>query len=279
MAHLIALCGKKQSGKTTLSNYIHGHEMKRHDLINDFWITNLGSLYIKYGEIDEKGNVVEDSEGPLDLWQNTEEFYNYASTYIWPLVRGYNFADPLKEICMSLFGLTHEQCYGTDEEKSGKIEFNWDKMPGEVRFKSGYGQMTAREFMQYFGAEIMRKINPNIWVDNCIARIKEDDSPVAIISDCRYINEIEAVKKAGGKVIKLTRDISELETKSSLGKEIASHSSEVESDGYDDFDAVIDNQNMTIQESVDTFLNRLIDMGVTKRLRTINTHRGTVSIK
>ena len=279
MPHLIALCGKKQSGKTTLSNYIHGHEMKRHDLIDDFWITNLGNLYVKYGVIDETGAVIEDSEGPLDLWQNTEEFYNYASTYIWPLIRGYNFADPLKEICMNLFGLTNEQCYGSDEDKNNKINFNWEKMPGETRFKSGYGQMPARQFMQYFGAEIMRKIDPNVWVNNCMARIKQDNTPIAIISDCRYINEIEAVKKAGGKVIKLTRDVPNTDNRSSLEKEIANHSSETSADEYDDFDAVINNQNMTIQESVDTFLNRMIDMGVTKRLRSINQRRGTASIK
>ncbi len=30
----------------------------------------------------------------------------------------YNFADPLKQLCIDIFGLTYNQCYGTDEAKN-----------------------------------------------------------------------------------------------------------------------------------------------------------------
>jgi len=276
--HLIALCGKKQSGKTTLSNFIHGHEMKRHDVIQNFEINEAGNLVVNYIQFDEDGKE-DTGMAVFDLWQRSDQFINYAQRFIWPLVKGYNFADALKEICMTLFGLTHSQCYGTDVDKNSKVDFSWEKMPGEVRFKSGYGAMTAREFMQYFGAEIMRKIAPDIWINNCLGRIREDSPPIAVISDCRYINEIEAVKKAGGKVIKLTREPLKQENKSALDTELATHSSETESDDYDDFDFIIDNKNMNISESCDAFLNILINMGATQHLRTINPRLGTASVK
>ena len=276
--HLIALSGKKQSGKTTLSNFIHGHEMKRHDVIQNFEINDAGNLIVNYVQFDEDGKE-DEGMAQFDLWQRSDEFINYAQKFIWPLVRGYNFADTLKEICMTLFGLSYPQCYGTDSYKNSPTEYKWEKMPGEVRFKSGYGQMSAREFMQYFGAEIMRKIDSDVWINNCLARIQEDNAPIAIISDCRYVNEIEAVKKAGGKVIRLTREPSEESNKSSLDTEIASHSSELDSDNYDDFDFVIDNSKMTIEQSCDAFLNILVNTGATKQLRTINPRLGTASIK
>mgnify|MGYP005827916417 CR=1 FL=1 len=67
--------------------------------------------------------------------------------------------------------------------------------------------------------------------------------------------------------------------KSSLDKEIANHVSELEVDNYDNFDFVIDNQNMNIHESCQAFLNILVDLGATKRIRTINPRLGTAAIK
>mgnify|MGYP005827916507 CR=1 FL=1 len=67
--------------------------------------------------------------------------------------------------------------------------------------------MSAREFLQYFGTELMRKINPNIWIDNCLHRIEDDASPIAIISDCRFVNEIEAVKRLEVKSLNLPESL------------------------------------------------------------------------
>ena len=36
----------------------------------------------------------------------------------------YNFADPLKKMCIEIFGLTHDQCYGTDEQKNEYVDAN-----------------------------------------------------------------------------------------------------------------------------------------------------------
>jgi ribosome-binding protein aMBF1 (putative translation factor) len=100
------------------------------------------------------------------------------------------------------------------------------------------GKMTGREFLQFFGSEICRRIYEEIWVSRLIKDVESEGSLLAVIDDCRYPNEAEAIQNAGGKVIRLTR---------SNYKD--SHKSENGFDKDYEFDAVIDNQNMTIQET------------------------------
>ena len=55
MTIIVALCGTKQSGKNTLNNFLHGHEMKLHDIINHFDIKPDGKLEVNTVVFDEKG--------------------------------------------------------------------------------------------------------------------------------------------------------------------------------------------------------------------------------
>ena len=82
MTKIIAVNGKKQSGKTTLSNYLHGHEMKRHDIIEKFLVSPEGKLVVNSTFHDDNGKEFEEM-GVLELDQQTEEFYQYASRRIW----------------------------------------------------------------------------------------------------------------------------------------------------------------------------------------------------
>ena len=288
MTKIVALCGKKQSGKTTLSNYLHGHEMKRHDVIEKFFVSPEGKLVVNSTFHDDNGKEFEEM-GVLELDQQTEEFYQYASRRIWPLIRAYNFADPLKEMCVMLFNIPPECVYGTNEEKNRIQEhLRWENMPGVICYPNHVecgnathsdidpnqigltshesGPMTARQFMQFMGTDVMRKIYEPIWVENCFRRIEEDSPEIAVIGDCRFINEIQAVQKAGGKVIRLTRSLYE-----------NTHQSEIDADNYDGFDGVIDNQNMSIEESCDSFKKILVGLGITQNTR--ETGKYTVSIK
>ena len=96
--------------------------------------------------------------------------------------------------------------------------------------------MTAREFLQVFGTDICRHIYTDIWTDRTMRSIREEDSLMAVISDCRFPNESKAIQKAGGKVIKLTRGISG-----------DSHSSESSVDEIE-HDAIIDNKELSLME-------------------------------
>ena len=262
MTKIIALCGKKQAGKTTLSNYLHGHEMKRHDVIEKFLVSPEGQLVVNCTFHDENGKEFEEM-GVLDLQQKTNEFYQYAARRIWPLIRAYNFADSLKEICTMLFNIPPECVYGTDEEKNQKQKhLLWENMPESKQT----GPMTAREFMQFFGTDVMRKMYEPIWLENCFRRIEEDKPDIAVIGDCRFMNEIQGVQKRGGKVIRLTR---------SLYK--STHQSEIDADEYDNFDAVIDNQDLDINQSCNKFIEAMIDLGITKKIREVG--KFTASVK
>ena len=76
----------------------------------------------------------------------------------------------------------------------------------KVMANSSSPTMTAREFMQFFGTNIMRRVYDEIWTSNTIKRINAEQTELAIISDVRFPNEVEAITNEGGVVIKLTRN-------------------------------------------------------------------------
>jgi hypothetical protein len=181
MTQIIAFAGRKQSGKTTCSEFVQ----------------------------------------------------KYANGLIEPYnsVKIYNFADPLKlDICINILGLTTDQCYGTDDQKNELVDCYWDNK-----------QLTAREVMQMVGTDMFRAMQKNVWSAATIRKINNEKPSVAIIADCRFPNEVEAIKDAGGMVIKLNRNPYN-----------SSHSSEIalDADQYDQtlFDLALNNQNMTIVE-------------------------------
>jgi hypothetical protein len=162
---------------------------------------------------------------------------------------------------VGLFGLTREQCYGTDEEKNSLTDILWDDMPivlTEGKFqtfdgsKPNSGPMTAREFMQTFGTNICRKIKNDIWVSLCINQIKDQNPNLALIGDCRFKNEIDIVHEAGGKVIYFTRN-----SETSDG-----HDSEKASKYKEHYDCIIDNTNIGVEEQNKLVLEQIQAWGI-----------------
>lgn len=235
---IIGFAGKKQSGKNTAANVLHGEILSDHQMVQDWNIDQHGKLWIETKDV--KDNV---GWGEFDVTRKDEQFVLWAERNMYPYVKCYSFADALKSICHNLFGLTYEQCYGTDEQKNTIVpHLLWENMPGftdhlySVRFS---GPMTAREFMQFFGTNIMRKMYSPIWINATINKIQQEGSTLSIVPDVRFPNEVEAIRAAGGKVVKLTRQISE-----------DNHESETALNDYNDYDYVIDNQNMSLDDFV-----------------------------
>jgi hypothetical protein len=275
MTNIVAFSGKKQSGKTTAVNFIHGYEMKRHNFIKKFDISETGNLIVNALYRDENDKEFE-SMGVFDLTQDNDTFINYASSTFWPFVKAYNFADPLKRVCMSLFGLTKKQCYGTEEQKNSLTPMSWEDMPGVVTPENydsltrqynestsdfqeywgvilhAAGPMTAREVMQFYGTNICRKMYDRVWIDTTMRQIKEEAPELALIGDCRFENEIDEVHDNGGKVIYFTRN-SESED---------SHDSEKASEFIDKYDCVLDNASLSIDEQNAAVLGQIQDWGI-----------------
>lgn len=143
----------------------------------------------------------------------------------------YSFADPLKTgICMDIFGLTYNQCYGSDEDKNTMTELVWNS---EL--------LTARRAMEVIGTDIFRKLKNSVWVDATLNTIKKDAVDLAIIPDCRFPNEVDAIKKSGGLVIRL-----DLDPFSSCS--LSESALDPNHYNWNNFDMVVQNKNMTMAE-------------------------------
>lgn len=142
---LIALCGKKRSGKDTA-----------------------GSLYIeKYGYIK------------------------------------YAFANPLKEACREIFMFNEEQMDGKLKET---IDEKWGVSPRKV-FQIFGTEMFRQRLTDFFPE--MKDIKENFWIYRFELwyknLIKTNPNAKVVVTDVRFPNEANIIKKLCGTVIKIER--------------------------------------------------------------------------
>ena len=221
---ILGISGRKQAGKNTTANILHGLVLKRLNNIEDWNIGGSGELLVQ----------TENGWGEFDVTRQDRSFSEYAEYNMWPFVKLYSFADELKRICVELFNIPYECVFGTDEEKNRLQEhLLWENISTDKT-----GAMTAREFMQFFGTDICRKVYEPIWVDSCIRKIQAEQSELAIIADVRFPNEAKAIERAGGCLLRLTRNIYDDD-----------HSSEVALDDYP-FTNCINNKDNSIDDLI-----------------------------
>ena len=223
MTRLIGISGRKQAGKNTTANFMYGNKMLEHELVKDFRIGDDGSLQVYTAN---SAGVLD--WGLVDITSHDSAFLEYAEQEIWPYIKLYSFSDALKAMCVKLLGISYTDAYGNDVQKSTLTHIRWENMPGVIAdaelwnhilelYPEGLepvdliyhekGYMTAREVMQYFGTEVMRRIHGPIWIDSTMKRIKEEGPEIAIIADVRFPNEADAVLDEDGELIRLTRFI------------------------------------------------------------------------
>ncbi len=266
MTQIIGFSAKKQGGKNTSANAVASVILNQLGF-NGATVNNNGKLIVPASMPD--GSI---SSGILDLQKLDNNLIRFLSEEIWPHVKLYSFADSLKEFCIRLFGLTLDQCYGSDEQKNSLTSLKWEDMPSvtttgikgkkyqdweTIRIFGHHfiyhipGFMTAREVLQFFGTNICRKMFANCWTNDTINKILADGSAIAIITDVRFINEVEAIESANGIVIRLLRSL--------LDDDI--HESEIILDKYN-FKYYIDNTKLTIEESCSAVINKLTELGI-----------------
>jgi hypothetical protein len=262
MTRILAFSGKKQAGKTSATNFIHGYQLRAHNIIENFAIKEDGGLLAKTTKENEEVFL------ELDVSRTDDDFTDWAAYHMWPYVKKYSFATPLKTIAIELFGITEQQCYGTNGQKNEKIEhLRWENMPGVVteswllnQLEEDFpalglnyhkpGPMTAREFMQFLGTDVMRKMYDNVWCDSLIRSVNAQSPLLAVVDDLRFENEAECIQKNGGKIIRFTRNPHQ-----------DCHDSETALDNFDNFDAIIDNENLSIKESNEKIMEALEEWG------------------
>lgn len=261
---ILAISGRKSSGKNTACNFIHSLALVF------FKCTPSARIDQETGELIVL--VEEGQEGVLNLNSRDPEFVDYMGQHVWPFIKKFSFADPFKQLCIDCFGLTEEQVYGTDEQKNSLTHLRWEDMPipaprdvktGErvvgkkvtLPLPTKTGFMTAREFMQYIGSEIGREIYEDVWANATLKKIKESLTGIAVVDDCRFPNEVAKVQQDGGKVIRLTRKVYE--------DDVHTSETELDPENFDQskFDKVIDNQNMSIEETCEAIYRALVEFG------------------
>lgn len=94
----------------------------------------------------------------------------------------YSFARPLKEMVRRAFDLSHEQVYGTQDQKE-KTDLRYGVSP--------------RWLLQRIGTDGCRAVfGENFWAERCLTQISRDRPALAIIEDVRFINEAVAIHEA-----------------------------------------------------------------------------------
>ena len=243
---IIGISGKKTVGKDTVGSIIQ-------------FLTRTGCEHIQ----------------TYNDWKTVEKTTSAHTTF-----QNKKFADKLKDIVCILIGCSREDL--EDEEfkntllgeeydryevtyysKNGitRVYFNTREEVG-VFLKERRGSvintqlitMTPRKMLQLMGTQGFRRtIHENIWVSSLMREYKNDkqgDLPNWVVTDVRFKNEVEAIEKRGGIVIRVNRDTDSTDE----------HESETELNNHE-FNYVIDN-NGSLEELIEQVKDILSKEGI-----------------
>jgi hypothetical protein len=111
-----------------------------------------------------------------------------------------SFANSLKDAVSAVFGWDRELLEGRTTAAR-----DWREQP-DIWWSYKLGMpITPRWVLQQWGTEVCRKAFHNdIWIISLENRLRQSTDNI-VISDCRFPNEVLAIKNAGGKVIWVKR--------------------------------------------------------------------------
>ena len=119
----------------------------------------------------------------------------------------YAFGDKVKEVVKVLFDFTDQQLFTWMKEKK---DLDWNITPRKAF------QVVGTDFAQYFLPENMpelKEVLPNptgFWVKHFMVwyqrQIRNNPNIKLVISDVRFMHEVEAIKKLGGYIWKVERN-------------------------------------------------------------------------
>jgi hypothetical protein len=111
-----------------------------------------------------------------------------------------SFANTLKDAVASVFQWDRELLEGRTKHSRA-----WREQRDEWWSNRLGRDITPRWVLQYWGTEVFRQgFHDDIWIASLENKLRKTTDDV-VISDCRFPNEILAIKRAGGKVIRVSR--------------------------------------------------------------------------
>ena len=190
-------------------------------------------------------------------------------------------ADSMKRYLKEVYQFSNEQLWGPSEFRNAP----------DMRYPDGKGGfLTPRKALQTLGTEWGRACFEDTWVNLCIKNARKLEDPrfkyskergiyraglfesvfspptnAVVVTDVRFKNEIEAIKKASGVVVRVKRPGFGTEVKGG----VANHTSETERASIPDtdVDVVIDNSGTVqdLQKSVSEARGRIIGIHLARR--------------
>jgi hypothetical protein len=197
MTFILAVSGKKQSGKDTLLSYLTPilgkiGTVKNYSFampLKEWVINTLGLEWEQVWGSDANKNSLTPYK-----WDNLPVFVRWINS------RERQFLD--------MAGLLYRP--KDIENIVSENEFITQCELGCMAIGLRTGFMTAREVMQVMGTDIMRKMfSDNVWVDTLQRAIEKDRPDFALICDMRFPAEfLSFYRNHGARVVRLMRDVS-----------------------------------------------------------------------
>lgn len=174
----IALCGRKNSGKDTVAQFLN------------FYL-NCG-----VGITEDVSDEILNKILKIDFKNNKLRYLNIA------------FADKLKEIIGVMYSINSIYLH---MQKKNTLFYNFythnlEATPSET-------SISARKLLQDTADKIKKSFGEDYFVEDLLFTIRKANN--VIVTDCRYINEYKALKKEGFYFIKVERDTEEVDPHSS----------------------------------------------------------------
>lgn len=128
--------------------------------------------------------------------------------------------DTIADYLVNFHGFRRESWAGSLKDAVASV-FGWDRtlLEGRTRearewreqvdtwwaYRLGINNLTPRWVLQYWGTEVCRAgFHDDIWVASLESRLRNARDNV-VISDCRFANELQAVKRQGGITLRVQR--------------------------------------------------------------------------
>lgn len=133
----------------------------------------------------------------------TGEIGSGKTTLMEHLVKNHGYVEYTMANCLKMFGeiigFSKEEMWGTQEQKLAKNKF-WG--------------VSGREFLQVVGTDLFRNILPqflpqmkNIWARRFELECRRNPGVKYVIGDIRFLDEADALRRAGGVIIRVVRDV------------------------------------------------------------------------
>ena len=249
---IIGISGKKGHGKDTVAKIIQGFDIWKRNLalqteyplsnvfVRDY-VLNRVSIYVSSWEVKKFASKLKEIVSILTGFTvqelEKEEIKNANLFLSYKLInKGINTVEVFSSMEDLVKRLNHLRSVYLEVYSEKELD---------ALFEQETVYITPRLLLQTIGTDIVRTINPDIWVNklmndyisyaDTISGTSEIKKlyPNWCITDVRFPNEVKAIKEKEGITIRINRETDY----------VSNHSSEIALDNYENFDYTIDNNN------------------------------------